>query len=112
MLGPPGRHAKRGGVSAGGFDGIDGFCKAAKHGRIARSAAQSLICQRDQTGCMKRRGKTFQALRSHLPVAIAPRAAQQIDLPTRTFDKSRAQFAKQRRVVSGRRSEVGINRIA
>jgi hypothetical protein len=112
MLGPPGRHAKRGGASAGGFDGINRLRKAAKHRRIARSTLQGLVSQRDQIVRMEGGGKTFEALRRHRPVAIAPRAAEEIDLATRTFDKGRAQFAKQRGIVSRRRRKVGIDRIA
>ncbi len=112
MVGPPGRIAKLGRVLGGRFYRIERGSDAAQDRRFPRSPVQRLIGQSNELRGMEGRGEAFQPHRRHFPVAVTPRAAKQIELAARAFNKGRTQFAKQLRIVANCRSQVGIDRIA
>lgn len=71
-------------------------CLQAPHdSRFARSRLKRLIGQNDQLVGMKACSQPFETQSRHLPVAIAARPAQQINLPGKAFGKCLPQFGKQ-----------------
>lgn len=103
---------KCGGESVGWFYGIKRRRDVSQHSRLSWCALQRFVGERDQFLGMECRGEAFQAQRCHFPVPVAARAAQQIKLPARSFDKRGPQLAEQLRIVAGCRSQMGIDRIA
>ena len=121
MVGAQGRNAKRGGVAGGRLyriefgswlDRIEQGRDPPQDRRFTRRALQGLFRGGDQILGMKGCGKALEPQRRHFPVAIAARPAQQIQLPPRAFGKRRAQFAKQRRIITGRHCQMGIDCVA
>lgn len=66
--------------------------------------------KREQAVGMEAGGKTLQPHRGHLPIAVASRPAQKVDLPLRTLDECCAQLADQLRVMPGSSGEICVER--
>ena len=60
---------------------------------------------------MEARAEALEAQRRDFPVAVAARAAQQVDLLRQALDEGRAQLCEQRRVLArrGRQGRVEIS---
>lgn len=65
---------------------------------LAWRRIKRFLGQRDERIGMKTRRKPLQAHRRHLPVAVAARASQQIDLTCQTLDKRLTKFGKKGRI--------------
>jgi len=72
----------------------------AQNHRIARRAVQRLLRHRNQRPDLKTGRQPFEAHRGHFPIAVTARAAQQINLPGKTFMKAGAQFTHQHRIIA------------
>lgn len=94
------------------LDRIDCRCDSAHNRRFARCAAKCFIRQGDEAFGIERRGKALQAQGGHFPVAVAPRAAQQIELTAGTLNERSAQLAEKLGIIACRRRKVGIDCIA
>ena len=83
----------------------------AQHSRLARRAVEGLLGEADQFGRVERRAESLEAHRGDLPVAVAARAAQQVDLLGQALDEGCAQLTQQRRVLArrGRQRRVKIS---
>ena len=78
----------------------------ADHRRIPRGAVERFLCQLDEVEGVEARSEPFQAQRRHLPVAVAPGAADQIHLLGEAFDEGHAQLLAQGQILA-RRSGQG-----
>jgi len=77
----------------------------AQRHRIAGRGLQGLVRQFDQLIGMEARRQPFQPHRRDLPVAIATRTVEQVDLAIYTFDERQPQFLKKRKVIASGGSE-------
>jgi len=75
--------------------------QAAQDYRVTRRAVERQFGQVCQGFGMKACRQSLEPHRRHLPVAVATRAAEQIDLARETVDKCPAQFSHQLRIVAG-----------
>ncbi len=81
--------------------------ETAQRDRIARCRVDGGLPQRDQLFCMEARREALDPLRGNQPVAIAARAAQEIDLLGKAFAKGATQLAEQRGIVTRSSGERG-----
>jgi hypothetical protein len=65
---------------------------------LSRRAVERFLGEGDQRFGMKARGQPLEPHRGDLPIAVAARPTQQIDLPGKAFAESVAQFGKQLRI--------------
>ena len=80
--------------------------------RVPRRSVERQFGKVCQGFGMEAGGQPLEPHRGHLPVAIATRAAQQIDLARETVDECTAQFRQQLRIIPGgsRQSRVQSTR--
>ncbi len=76
--------------------------------RIARRSIHRFIGQMHQRRYAKAGGKTLKAQRGKMPVSVAPRPFQQVQLPPRAFQKRCVQFDDQQRVIPHCRCQIAI----
>ena len=95
-------------ADSGGGEIVQKGLQAADDAGLARSAVERFFGQQDQLFGVKAGGQAFEPHRRDLPVAVAARAPQQIDLPRQTLDKSEPQLGKQRRILARSGGESGV----
>ena len=97
-----------GDVLSAGIDFDEIMLQAAHDHRIAWCSVERQFCKVCQRFVMKAGRQPLEPHRCHLPVAIAARPAQQIDLPRETIDERPAQFRQQLRIITGCRRQSRV----
>ena len=77
-------------------------------GGLSRGGFQRFLGQNDQRFGMKAGGKPLEAHGRDLPVAVAARTAQQVDLPRQAFREGRTQLREQLGIVARGGGQRGI----
>ena len=82
--------------------------EAAHDHRIARRGIERQFGKVGQRFGMKAGRQSLEPHCRHLPIAVAARTAEQIDLAREAFNKSAAQFRQQLRIIAGSRRQSRV----